>query len=263
MALYERGGVGDQAGASSASEITTMPPSSSPKPRRTKAEQRAESREQILDAAEYLFSQRGLYGVTLKEVAQQVGVHASLLHYYFDDKRGLFNAVVDRRASVTSDRRMKAMHDYEREAGDNVTVEGALHAFLDTDLDLYLNGSEGLRNYAAMGSQIANTVEGGEVFNEHFDRVVLRLIDLLKKAMPDAADEDIFWGYHFVNAGLMATVARTRRIERLSGGICHLDDYAAVQARMAPFMAAGFISICQERARARSAAGAAPSPPSP
>jgi len=228
-----------------------MPRSSNPKPRRTKAEQRAESREQILDGAEYLFSQRGLYGVTLKDVAQQVGVHASLLHYYFDDKRGLFEAVVDRRASVTTDRRMEAMDDYELQAGDSVTVEGALHAFLDTDLDLYLNGSEGLRNYAAMGSQIANTVEGGEVFNEHFDRVVLRLIDLLKKAMPDAADEDIFWGYHFVNAGLMATVARTRRIDRLSGGLCRLDDYTAVQARMAPFMAAGFIAICQERALAR------------
>ena len=238
-----------------------MPPASSAKPKRSKAEQRAASREQILDGAEYLFSQRGFYGVTLKDVAQQVGVHTSLLHYYFDDKRGLFEAVVDRRASVTTDRRMKAMQDYEREAGDHVTVEGALHAFLDTDLDLYLNGSEGFRNYAAMGAQIANTVEGGEVFNDHFDRVVLRLIDLLKKAMPDAADEDIFWGYHFVNAGLMATMSRNRRIHKLSGGLCHLDDHAAVQARMAPFMAAGFIAICRERARARSADSAAPPHP--
>jgi len=260
VVLYERGEVGDQPGMSSAQEIKTMPRPSSAKPKRSKAEQRAESREQILDGAEYLFSQRGLYGVTLKDVAQQVGVHTSLLHYYFDDKRGLFEAVVDRRASVTTDRRMKAMDDYERAAGDDVTVEGALHAFLDTDLDLYLNGGEGLRNYAAMGAQIANTVEGGEVFNEHFDRVVLRLIDLLKKAMPDAADEDIFWGYHFVNAALMATMARTRRIDRLSGGICHLEDYAAVQARMAPFMAAGFIAICRERAQARSANGDPPIP---
>ena len=255
MVLYEGGEVGDQPGMSSAQEIKTMSHSSSTKVKLSKAEQRAKSREQILDGAEYLFSERGLYGVTLKDVAQQVGVHTSLLHYYFDDKRGLFEAVVDRRASVTTDRRMKAIDDYELHAGDKVTVEGALHAFLDTDLDLYFNGGEGLRNYAAMGSQIANTVEGGELFNEHFDRVVLRLIDLLRKAMPGAADEDIFWGYHFVNAGLMATVARTRRIDKLSGGICRLEDYGAVRARMAPFMAAGFIAICQERAQARLEAG--------
>ena len=37
--------------------------------RTTKAEQRAETIEQILDTAEYLFSRHGLYGVTLKDVA--------------------------------------------------------------------------------------------------------------------------------------------------------------------------------------------------
>lgn len=50
-------------------------------PRRSKkAEQRAETMEQILDAAEYLFSRHGLHGVTLKDVAARVGVHHTLLN---------------------------------------------------------------------------------------------------------------------------------------------------------------------------------------
>jgi AcrR family transcriptional regulator len=69
--------------------------------RRSKAQQRAESLEQILDAAEYLFSKHGLYGVTLRDVAQRVGIHTTLLHYYFEDKRNLFEAVFARRAGVT------------------------------------------------------------------------------------------------------------------------------------------------------------------
>jgi AcrR family transcriptional regulator len=48
---------------------------------RSKAEQRAETTEQILDAAEYLFSKNGLHGVTLRDVAKRVGVHTTLLHY--------------------------------------------------------------------------------------------------------------------------------------------------------------------------------------
>ncbi len=68
------------------------------RPRRTKAEQRAESLEQILDAAEYLFSKHGFYGVTLRDVAQRVGIHTTLLHYYFTDKGNLFEAVFARRA---------------------------------------------------------------------------------------------------------------------------------------------------------------------
>ncbi len=48
--------------------------------------------EQILDAAELLFSRHGLYGVTLRDVALKVGVHTSLMHYYFEDKFALFKA---------------------------------------------------------------------------------------------------------------------------------------------------------------------------
>jgi AcrR family transcriptional regulator len=212
-----------------------------------KAEQRAETMELIYDAAEELFSQHGLYGVTLKDVAKQVGVHHTLLNYYFADKKALFDAVFARRASVTIGRRMQALDAYEAAAGDKPTVEGALRAFLDTDLDTYIEGGEGWKNYAKLGAQVANTPAwGADLMDAHFDPVVLRLIDLLKKALPECAEEDIFWGYHFVTGALMLTLARTGRIDKLSGGICHSDDFAAVKERMASFMAAGFLEICKK-----------------
>jgi AcrR family transcriptional regulator len=211
--------------------------------RRSKAEQRAESLEQILDAAEYLFSKNGLHGVTLRDVANRVGVHTTLLHYYFDDKRSLFEAVFARRAGITSGRRIAALDRYEEEAGDNPTVEGALHAFLDTDFDLYYEGGEGWMNYGAFGARASTTPEGAELMDVHFDPVVLKLVGILKRAMPDTPDEDIFWGYHFVTGALMNTLARTGRIDRLSGGLCRSDDFPAVKARMARFMASGFLAF--------------------
>jgi AcrR family transcriptional regulator len=219
----------------------------SAKPRRAskKAEQRAESMEQILDAAEHLFSQHGLHGVTLKDVAKRVGVHHTLLNYYFADKKNLFDAVFARRAAVTSERRMKVLDEYDAATGGKPTVEGALHAFLDTDLDLYIQGGEGWKNYGALSAQVANTPEwGAELMDRHFDPVVLRLIGLLRKALPHASEEDIFWGYHFVTGALMVTLARTGRIDKLSGGVCRSEDFPAVKARMARFMAAGFLEIC-------------------
>ncbi len=233
--------------------MTSDTPARKP-PRRSKAEQRAESLEQMLDAAEALFSKHGLYGVTLKDVAQQVGVHTSLMHYYFKDKQDLFDKVVRRRAPVTSGRRMDALDAYEAACGGQPTVEGALRAFLDTDLDTYITGGEGWRNYGALGAQINNTpVWGAALMDELFDAVVLRLIGLLKRAMPEAADEDIFWGYQFVTGALTLTLARTGRIDKLSGGLCRSDDFEAVKARMATFMAGGFIASCEGRAAARKA----------
>jgi AcrR family transcriptional regulator len=218
------------------------------KPKRIsrKAEQRAETMEQILDAAEELFSKHGLHGVTLKDVAKLVGVHHTLLNYYFDDKKALFDAVFARRAVVTRELRMKVLDEYEASCGGKPTVEGALHAFLDTDLDLYIQGGEGWKNYAKLGAQVANTPEwGAELMDKHFDPVVLRLIELLRKALPDCAPENIFWGYHFVTGALMLTLARTGRIDKLSGGLSRSDDFVAVKQRMAKFMAAGFHAICR------------------
>jgi AcrR family transcriptional regulator len=218
-----------------------------PMPRSRKAEQRAETMEQILDAAEELFSQHGLYGVTLKDVAKRVGVHHTLLNYYFTDKKALFDSVFARRAVVTNERRMKALDEYDAASAGKPTVEGSLRAFLDTDLDLYINGGEGWKNYAALGAQVANSPEwGAAMMDEHFDPVVLRLIGLLKKAMPESSEQSIFWGYHFVTGALMLTLARTGRIDKLSGGLCKSDDFAAVKEHMAAFMAAGFLAICKK-----------------
>jgi hypothetical protein len=146
---------------------------------------------------------------------------------------------------------MRALDEYDAST-DRPTVEGALHAFLDTDLDLYIQGGEGWKNYAQFAAQVANTPEwGAELMDQHFDPVVLRLIGLLKRALPDCSEADIFWGYHFVSGALVLTLARTGRIDKLSGGICKSEDYAAVKERMARFMAAGFIDLCKQRTAAR------------
>lgn len=245
-------GLGDTAIMSSARQglkVEIVTEQAKSRRRSTKAEQRADMIEQILDEAEFLFSRHGLHGVTLKDVARRVGVHHTLLNYYFEDKKKLFDAVFARRAVVTSTRRMEALDEYDRATGGRPTIEGALHAFLDTDLDLYIHGGEGWKNYGALGALVANTPEwGADLMDSHFDPVVLRLIGLLKKAMPDCAEADIFWGYHFVTGALMVTLARTGRIDKLSGGVCQSEDFEAIKARMATFMAAGFKQICKKPA---------------
>ena len=136
---------------------------------------------------------------------------------------------------------MEALERYEAEAGNRPTVEGALRAFLDTDLDLYKQKQ--WVDYAAFCARASMTSEGSAQMDVHFDAIVLKLIGILKRALPDYSEEDIFWGYHFVTGALMITLARTKRINRLSGGVCRSDDFDAVKQRMAKFMAAGFLSL--------------------
>ena len=213
----------------------------------TKAERRAETTEQLLDAAERLFSQRGFHGVALKDVASEVGVHHTLVNYYFDDKQKLFDEVFARRAVEANRVRLEALDRYEEEVGENITVEGALRAFLDTNLDLYGDGGPQWRDAGTLAALVASTPDwGADMFDKWFDPVVLRLTGLLEKAMPECDRTEIFWGFHFVSGALMLTLARTGRIDKLSGGLCHSNDFEAVKQRLASFMAAGFSELCKE-----------------
>lgn len=63
--------------------------------RRTKDEAQ-ETRNRILDAAEHLFSERGVSRTSLEDIAQAAGVTRGAIYWHFKDKRDLVAAMVDR-----------------------------------------------------------------------------------------------------------------------------------------------------------------------
>lgn len=214
---------------------------------RSRAEKSAETRERILDVAEQEFSKHGFEGVTLRAVAKKAKVDTALLHYYFESKRGLFDAVFLRRAEVLNQDRMEALDRYEAQAGDAVTVEGAVAAFLLPVLDRCANAGPGWRAYFALIGVVNNTpVWGGETMTRYFDPVIHRLISVVKKALPKAREEDLFWSYHMLSGSLTLTLAETGRIDTLSGGICRSEDIVAVAPRMVAYAAAGFRAVCED-----------------
>ena len=63
--------------------------------RRTKAEA-AVTREQLLDAAERVFRERGVASTTLGEVAAAAGVTRGAVYWHFRDKADLLGALCER-----------------------------------------------------------------------------------------------------------------------------------------------------------------------
>ncbi|HKE76496.1 MAG TPA: TetR family transcriptional regulator [Acidimicrobiales bacterium] len=84
------------------------------------------TRARLLDAAERLFAERGVTGVSLREINREAGArNAIAVQYHFGDRSGLVKAVLDRHR-----------HD----------IDARRHAMLDQfDAD----GGAGLRDYAA------------------------------------------------------------------------------------------------------------------
>jgi len=228
------------------------PPAGRVRPRNHKARVREASMERILDAAEQLFAEYGYHGVTLKDVAARVGVSSTLIHYHFNGKESIYEAVWARKAPVSTRNRLEAMRRYAEEVGDAVTVEGALHAWIDADLNVQIDEPEHWTSFGKIAAQ-ANSATGwcAGKMTKYFNPVALALIDLLKKAMPDCDEETIFWGYHFVSGAMTHNMARTGRLDELSHGLCSSDDFVSIRRHMATFMAAGFKAICAESRQRR------------
>lgn len=209
-------------------------------------------RERILDAAEDHFSRHGFWGVTIREVAQEARVDTALLHYYFDTKRGLFDAVFARRAEIVNKERIDSIDAYVKSAGSSITVEGVIDAFLHPILMRAATGDQRWHNYFALIAQVNNTPAwGGETMARTFDTVIHRLIDALRKALPDASEQDLYWSYHFLSGALTLSLSQTGRIDRLSDGLCKSSDFESINERMAPFIASGFERLCAAGATSR------------
>ena len=53
-------------------------------------------RDRLLDAAGRLFTQRGSHEVSIRELARAADVTPAMVHYYFGDKQGLYDAMLER-----------------------------------------------------------------------------------------------------------------------------------------------------------------------
>jgi AcrR family transcriptional regulator len=67
--------------------------------RKTQAERREETREQVLAAAARVFARRGFHATSLEAIADQAGFSRGAVYYNFADKEELFLELLDRRCA--------------------------------------------------------------------------------------------------------------------------------------------------------------------
>jgi len=217
-----------------------------PTPRASQKDRAREAMiERILDAAEQLFAEYGYHGVTVKDVAKKIGVSPTLLHYHFSGKERIFEAVWARKAPLSSRSRLDSMRRYAENVGDAVTVEGALRSWIHPDLDAHIDDEAYWSAFGRIAAQ-ANSAGGwgSEKMSAYFDPVAMALVNMLKQAMPETPEEKVFWAFHFISGAMTHNMARTGRLDALSGGLCSSNDFHSIKQHMVDFMAGGIKAIC-------------------
>jgi AcrR family transcriptional regulator len=116
---------------------------------------KARTREQIVTAAERLFAERGIEGVSLREInraANQSNTNA--VKYHFGDRAAVVRAVLDKHQRDTEARRHALLDQYEQhEQGAEPGDLRALAAALVLPLAAKLSDPDGGREYLQVASQ--------------------------------------------------------------------------------------------------------------
>ena len=195
--------------------------------------------------------------MTVRQVTTAANVDVALVYYYFENKRALFDAVLLRRATIVNKERLDLLEAADPSPADGCAIERLVAAFVDPIYRHLATGDAGWRHYFALIAQINNAPEWGmQVMPGFFDPVAQKLIELLRKVMPGAEEDDLFWGFDFLSGALTLTLAGTGRIDRLSGGLCLSSDYASIQKRLPRYVAAGFRQLYADRLAEKNAEGA-------
>lgn len=94
------------------------------------------TRERLILAAERLFAERGIGGVSLREIGTAAGQrNNSAAQYHFDTKQGLVDAVYEFRMHPVNERRLALVQQVERDhrTGDlRALVEALVHPFAES-----------------------------------------------------------------------------------------------------------------------------------
>ncbi len=120
-------------------------PSSAPRRRNADA-----SRERILDAAQARFARDGYDGASMGGIAGDAGVSSALPAYFFGDKEGLYDAVMERQFAVREATlrpvvdRVRDLVDGGRPV-DEATLRRALHAIVGGYVDFLATHPEFVR----------------------------------------------------------------------------------------------------------------------
>src|SRR5436190_3528150 len=79
-------------------------------------------RQQIIDVAVQLFSQKGFRGTTTKEIALAAGVNEAIIFRHFATKRELYTAIIDRKCCSTQYQAMEQALQEAMNQGDDRQV---------------------------------------------------------------------------------------------------------------------------------------------
>lgn len=206
-----------------------------------------ETRERIIATAGRLFAKFGFHGVSLRQIAKEAGVQASLTQYHFKNKEGMYRAVFERCIlPINHDRHSRLdTCSIERNSGLDVPLEDIVRAFVEPTVLVAHDNNPSTTHYAELIAQIQNEPQehARRISREFNDPIARHTLASLREQLPDLDEGTLTWCYMFAVGAMIAAISRTGRARQLSGGDCDPDDIERIVSILVPFIAGGIRAV--------------------
>jgi len=193
----------------------------------------------ILEVAERLFAERGLDGVSMRDITSEAETDLGLVNYHFTSKDGLFETVLARRIDELS----RLRNERIEALGGIFTLPDVIAVFLEPLHERLGSNDAGWRYYAELASHVANMRRYNQFRTLHLDNTARAVIDALQQVFPAARHEALYWSYIFLVSGLAQVMTGSDRLTILSDGLCDLRDIDTAFAELHDFCVAGIAAL--------------------
>jgi AcrR family transcriptional regulator len=161
----------------------------------------ADTKQRVLDAAEYLFARDGFRGSSLRTITGRAGVNLAAVNYHFGSKKSLLEEVIKRRILPLNKVRMKRLEtvrDAARSRAHPPDIKDVLAAFIEPTM-LFRESQPGAHDCITfIGRSLADP---DDTVRKAFQAVINPMARFLFKAvceaLPGVSREILFWRLHF------------------------------------------------------------------
>ena len=198
----------------------------------------------ILDAAETEFGTSSFNGASMRNIAERAGVAQATIHYHFNTKEQLFDAVVARRSGeinqLREDRLAKLLAASQKPA-----LTDVIDVLLRPTLEVGHRIAGGSNSFARILVVTASSADPRSVdlTKRYYDPIARQFIAAFEKSTPSLGHENAVWTYLFAIGVGITMMAQTGRPQRLSNGLCDDSNVEAMLARIIPFVTAGIEAV--------------------
>ena len=198
----------------------------------------------LLDVAEALFSEHGYALTTVRDIAAKSKVNQALINYHFKNKRGLFNAVFERRATVLLKERADLLRAAKIKAKKKpIPLKELIYAFVYPPLRM-ASEDKGGRSFVKLQARLHNEPKEIEsaLRAKLYDKVSLLFIGELKRTLPKLSESSICWRLIFVMGLYLYVASNTGRLEVISKGRAKGGNLKQALPEILNFCEQGFLS---------------------